>query len=110
MTREVVTRTDGETIDIVEAQAESYDNNAKVLVSAGVADIYIQKIAYKSGTSLPEYIGLALPGTADSAATWQIKKLTYSGNSVISILFAHGDTKFNNVWDDRADTGEITYS
>jgi len=101
MTREVVTRTDGETVDIVQAQAESYDENAKLNITIGMADAYIQKIAYVSGTSKQEYIGLAKPGTADSDAGWQIKKLTYSGNKIISILFAGGDTKFDNVWSDK---------
>ncbi|KKL23074.1 hypothetical protein LCGC14_2429030, partial [marine sediment metagenome] len=38
-------------------------------------------------------------GTATSAASWKIKKLIYSGTSVTSILWADGDTTFDNIWD-----------
>jgi hypothetical protein len=102
MTRDVITKSDGTTVDIPKAEAESYDSNAKIMIRAGTSDSYIQRIAYVSGTSQPEYIGLAKPGTATSSAGWQIKKLTYSGTDVVSILFADGDTKFDNIWDNRS--------
>lgn len=47
------------------------------------------------------YIGKALPGVVDAGATWQIKKISVSGN-VTSITFADGDDEFDNVWDNRA--------
>jgi hypothetical protein len=46
------------------------------------------------------YTGQALPGTLTSAASWQIKKTTFTGDDV-SEAFADGDSLFNNVWDDR---------
>jgi len=48
------------------------------------------------------YIGRAAPGTASSAAKWQIKKLTYSGNNLTATGYASGDDAFIYVWDDRA--------
>lgn len=49
------------------------------------------------------YIGLALPGTAKTAARWQIKKLTYDAAQFITdIQFANGSADFAFVWNDRA--------
>ena len=51
----------------------------------------------------PLYIGCAAPGSAVSAADWQIKKLTYNGNNnVTAVEFAGGVNDYNKVWDDRA--------
>lgn len=48
------------------------------------------------------FIGLADPGSAKNAASWQIRKITYSGFAVTDIQFADGDANFDNVWDDRS--------
>ncbi len=49
------------------------------------------------------FIGLATPGSAKSAAAWQIKKITYDGNSAATdIQFANSSTAFNQIWDDRS--------
>lgn len=45
------------------------------------------------------YIGQATPGTATSAASWRIKRLTQAD---LTIVWADGDSSFNNVWDDHA--------
>jgi hypothetical protein len=45
------------------------------------------------------YIGKANAGTLTSAASWQISRLTNADNTLI---FADGDTSFDNVWDNRA--------
>ncbi len=62
---------------------------------------YIQRIAYE-GQGLPEFIGISYPGAASSASTWQIRKLTYVGTNVVSILFASGNGNFDKVWNDKA--------
>ena len=49
----------------------------------------------------PVYIGKAVPGTATSAASWQIQKITYSGNYITQINFAGSSADFDQVWDDR---------
>lgn len=51
-------------------------------------------------------VGMAKPGTATSAALWQIRKVNVVGVAV-SITFANGTTTFTNVWDSR---GSYTYS
>ena len=101
MTNVLITRTDGKTIDISLSQAEVYETNAKALKIVDIGSSYIQRISYTSD-GMTEYIGLASPGTASSSASWQIRKLAYSGMNVVSILFADSNTSFDNVWDDRA--------
>jgi len=51
------------------------------------------------------YIGDAIPGADEADAIWRIKRLTNASNT---ILWADGDSTFDNVWNDRATT--ITYS
>lgn len=45
------------------------------------------------------YLGEADPGTAESAASWRIKKIDTTGD--ISILWADGNNNYDNVWDNR---------
>lgn len=46
------------------------------------------------------YGGKAAPGSATSAAVWQIQQITLVSDDV-EILWADGDGNFDNVWDDR---------
>lgn len=46
------------------------------------------------------YVGAAAPGTAAAAAAWQVKRIDTSAGTVI--LYADGDSLFDNVWTDRA--------
>jgi len=96
MARNIITET-GETVDVELLTARL----------VGLSDRYTSLIAYTAG-GLVEYIGYALPGTAITALKWQIRKLTYSGNNVISIQFADSTAKFDKRWDKRAD-GTYTY-
>jgi len=59
------------------------------------------------GSDNIEYVGLAEAGTQTSEAKWQIKKLVYSGGNLVQVLFADGDTNFDNIWDNRA---SLSYS
>lgn len=58
----------------------------------------------------PVYVGFAPPSKLTSDPSWKIMQLLYdafpSGN-LTSRLWADGDTKFDNVWDDRV---SLTYS
>jgi len=45
------------------------------------------------------YIGEALPGSLVGDAVWRVKRLT---NADTTILWADGDSSFDNVWNDRA--------
>lgn len=46
------------------------------------------------------YVGRADPGSATSAAVWQIQRLTLTGSDV-SVEWASGNAEFSHVWDDR---------
>lgn len=46
------------------------------------------------------YMGKADPGSATSAAVWQIRRIDTS--SGLTVDWADGNTRFDNVWDDRA--------
>lgn len=52
------------------------------------------------------YIGFAKLGSLTSAAVWQIFRIQKTGG-VTLIQYADGDTRYNNIWDDR---GSLTYS
>lgn len=52
-----------------------------------------------------EYYGWALPGIAESAAEWRIARWTVA--NVSGLLWADGNTDFDNVWADRA---SLTYT
>lgn len=53
------------------------------------------------------YVGKATIGTAEDAALWQIKKIDET-TGISKILWADGDTNYDNIWDNRAIT--IVYS
>ena len=48
------------------------------------------------------YIGNAVPGTLTSATLWQIRRITSADGSV---MWADGDIKFDNEWDERTGYG-----
>ena len=54
-----------------------------------------------------EYFGEAPPGSATSVSIWRIRKLTYSSGGNPSWLYADGNDKFDNIWDNRA---SLSYS
>lgn len=63
---------------------------------------YSQRVDKASDTVT--YIGWAAPGTATSAASWRVKRITESslGSGDYEMVFADGDSDFDNVWDNRA--------
>ncbi len=50
------------------------------------------------------YVGNAAPGSSTADAVWQIKRIT---NADTTVLFADGNSNFDNIYDDRA---SLTYS
>lgn len=52
------------------------------------------------------YVGEAKTGALVSAASWRIQKISKSG-SITTIVWADGDTNFDNIWANRA---SLTYS
>ena len=67
---------------------------------------YITLIDKEATTASIIYVGKAVPGTATSAASWQIQKIDKS-TSNITVLLADGNTNYDNVWDNRA---SLSYS
>lgn len=50
-----------------------------------------------------EYMGLALPGTSTSSASWMIVKLLYDADgNMIEGRHINGVAEFSFVWDNRA--------
>lgn len=62
-----------------------------------------QQYDYVDATT--EYLGWAEPGTATSAASWRVKKITTTGSD-IAITWADSNRNFDNAWDNRA---SLTY-
>lgn len=61
-----------------------------------------QAVEY-DGSNNAIYIGRAQPGTAKSATSWQISKLTYDGsNNMTDLQWCQGNDNFEFVWNDRA--------
>lgn len=62
---------------------------------------YTQLLEYDGSNNLL-YHGRAAPGSASSAAAWQIKQFIYSGANITAIKFAAGTAAFTAIWDNRA--------
>jgi hypothetical protein len=62
---------------------------------------YETRLAYDDDGNV-EYIGKAAPGTATSAAGWQIQKITYASGDASTVKFADGTAACSKVWDSRA--------
>lgn len=50
------------------------------------------------------YVGDSAPGSAASDAVWRIYKIVIS--SGLSLKYADGNTRFDNIWDNRS---SLTY-
>ena len=57
--------------------------------------------------SNPIYVGETEPGSGKGEAKWKIMKIGYSGDNPSDIQYADGDTKYDNIWDNR---GSLNYS
>ena len=69
--------------------------------NTGVAlEKVISRFDYDASNNLI-YLGMALPGTATSAAGWQIRSFTYTGANLTSTLYAGGSRQFVQIWDNR---------
>jgi len=78
-----------------------------------IAESYLSDMKFRGEYSTGNiiYRGYARPGTATSAAKWQIAKLTYSGSDLTQVDWPQSggiaSSEFIFVWDDRA---TYTYS
>lgn len=88
-------------VDVV----ETLDFDGVSLQRTNASNLAIQ-LEY-DGNSNPIYLGIASPGTPTSSALWQIRKLTFDGNSnLTAIQYANGSPNFNAIWDNRT---SLTY-
>lgn len=74
-------------------------------VSAEQASDRLLTLLLDEASATVSYIGEAAPASSTSASVWRIRKLdTTSG---VALLYADGNTQFDNVWDNRA---SLTYT
>lgn len=50
------------------------------------------------------YVGYAIPGSDESAASWKIFRVTTT--NPVAIMYADGDAFYNNIWSNRT---SLTY-
>ena len=74
-------------------------------VSAEQASDRLLTLLLDEASTTISYIGEAAPASSSSAPVWRIRRLdTTSG---VSLLYADGNTNFDNIWDNRA---SLTYT
>jgi hypothetical protein len=73
--------------------------NGEVLVNDGGTSELLMKIDEADASTT--YVGEASIGTATSASTWKIKKISVS-STITTIGWAGGVATYTKVWDDRA--------
>lgn len=64
----------------------------------------LDMVIYYDGSKRTQYVGFALPGSATSAAVWQIYKLSYDVTSggVAKRRYAEGTDDFTHIMDNYA--------
>lgn len=98
--------------DTLEAKLTDGSQKSKLVDANGVTAVFgpngqqyvtsmplTTRMAVDSVTSTTSYIGKASPGTASSAASWQISKLDESSGTVLT--WANGSNSFNAIWNNR---------
>lgn len=68
---------------------------------------YATRYDQDSSTPTFAYLGKASAGSATSAAVWQIQKLDFGVDGDVTVTWADGNARFDNVWDNRA---SLSYS
>ena len=80
----------------------------RLRVSSVGAAASAQAKRYDEVSATVSYLGIADAGTATSAASWQIQRITFGASDQdVTIEFADGDVSYDNVWDNRA---SLSYS
>ncbi len=90
-------------VDIINLGFDTATNSFKIL-SSGTTSLALQ---LDEAAGSITYVGEASIGSATSAAVWRIKRLDESGDPELIILWADGNSNFDNVWDSRA---SLSYS
>lgn len=94
-----------DTFDVLRHTSPVVASDGQVQVDVDVATTQYALQLDDAGSGVT-YIGDAVPGTATSAATWRVKRMTETGAD-IAIDWADGDADFDNIWDNRA---SLSYS
>lgn len=89
--------------DIRQATYDHNDKTFRASIGVGNDDVLVDE-----ASATITYIGRAVPGSNPASAVWQIKKVSVSG-AVTTIAWADGDTKYDNVWANRATLTYNTY-
>jgi len=90
MSRGIIKRSDGKTIDLDEQEAENNPLLTKKMEN------------YSSGQ--PKYIGESMPGTATSESKWRIRLMEYDDGVNLpptGETWAEGVSTFTKEWDER---------
>lgn len=83
-----------------EVQQFATDGSAWILAF----DTLARKVEFVGDSVI--YVGFAEVGSLGSAAAWAIKKIDISSTNIV-VTWADGDTKMDNIWDNRA---SLSYS
>ncbi len=83
-----------------------FTGNLDTVTGGGGSSLSSMDYEIDEASDTVTYIGKADPGTATSAASWQIVRVTRVDDDYSREL-ADGDTDFDNIWDDRA---SLSYS
>ena len=83
---------------VIETEEQAGGEHRQV-VKVGEKALYEVKV--DTATATITYIGKAAPGTSAGAEEWQILRIDTSVLAA-DILYADGDTAFDNEWDERA--------
>lgn len=92
--------------------SQTSENSLPITLASDLGSLPTSSAAYTvrlddAGSGVT-YVGEALPGTAASAASWRVKRITESGTPTDTVVeYADGDADFDNIWNDRA---SLSYS
>ena len=100
-------------VSLPQGPASEYDRLLSVMLYKHFRDLQItinqiiDEVAIVQYTSRTDYIdaattyeGMAVPGSATSAAVWRIKRVGTVASDV-TVLWADGNANFDNIWDNR---------
>ena len=77
---------------------KSTNGALEVNASVTIPEVYYESRNDTTTDANLVYLGKAVPGSASSAAAWQIKRYNKSAGHM---SFADDDTTFTKIWDDR---------
>lgn len=91
-------------ISSLEKYKFTIDAYGRPSVNTGATTSYTKR--FEEASAGVYYLGEAVLGSAEGSAVWRLQKITEVG-SLLTIIWADGNSNFDNVWNDRA---TLTYS